>query len=117
MFLNSVIILSADATFPYRTSGYRSLPQHVKITVHIPWHKNSVKNGSVTQAASIKSFSSIFYLQLVREESFIFAGADTNSVSLELVVIIQSLSRVRLCNPMDCSTPGFPFLPFLQEFD
>ena len=21
---------------------------------------------------------------------------------------VQSLSRVRLCDPMDCSTPGFP---------
>jgi len=65
MFLNSVIILSADATFPYSISGYRSLPQYVKTSVHIPWHKNSVKNGSMTQAESIKSFSSIFYLQLV----------------------------------------------------
>ena len=32
------------------------------------------------------------------------------------VVAIQSLSRVRLCNPMDCSTPGFPVLHHLLEF-
>ena len=24
------------------------------------------------------------------------------------VVVVQSLSHVQLCNPMDCSTPGFP---------
>ena len=29
---------------------------------------------------------------------------------------VQSLSRVRLCNPMDCSTPGFPVHHQLPEF-
>ena len=28
---------------------------------------------------------------------------------------VQSLSRVRLCNPMDCSTPGFPVHHQLPE--
>ena len=28
---------------------------------------------------------------------------------------VQSLSRVRLCDPMDCSTPGFPVHHQLQE--
>ena len=31
------------------------------------------------------------------------------------VVVAQSLSRVRLCDPMDCSTPGFPVLHHLPE--
>ena len=31
-------------------------------------------------------------------------------------VVVQSLSRVQLCNPMDCSTPGFPVLHHLSEF-
>ena len=26
------------------------------------------------------------------------------------------LSRVRLCDPMDCSTPGFPLLHYLPQF-
>ena len=30
--------------------------------------------------------------------------------------VVQSLSRVRLCNPMDCSSPGFPVLHHLPEF-
>ena len=25
-----------------------------------------------------------------------------------IIISVQSLSRVRLCDPMDCSTPGFP---------
>ena len=31
-------------------------------------------------------------------------------------VVIQLLSRVRLCNPMDCSMPGSPVLHCLPEF-
>ena len=32
------------------------------------------------------------------------------------VVVVQSLSHFQLCNPMDCSTPGFPVLHYLPEF-
>ena len=32
-----------------------------------------------------------------------------------LVFVVRSLSRVWLCNPMDCSTPGFPVLHYLPE--
>ena len=32
------------------------------------------------------------------------------------VVVVQSLSCVQLCNPMNCSTPGFPVLHSLPEF-
>ena len=31
-------------------------------------------------------------------------------------VVVQLLSRVRLCDPMDCSTPGFPVPHDLLEF-
>ena len=31
-------------------------------------------------------------------------------------IVVQSLSLVRLCDPMDCNTPGFPDLPCLPEF-
>ena len=30
--------------------------------------------------------------------------------------VVQLLSRIWLCNPMDCSTPGFPVLHHLPEF-
>ena len=32
------------------------------------------------------------------------------------VVVVQLLSRVWLCDPMDCSTPGSPVLHYLWEF-
>ena len=32
-----------------------------------------------------------------------------------LLLVVQSLSCVRLCGPMDCSTPGFPVLHHLPE--
>ena len=31
-------------------------------------------------------------------------------------VAVQSLSHVRLCNPMNCSMPGFPLLHWISEF-
>ena len=31
-------------------------------------------------------------------------------------VAVQSLSRIRLCNCMDCSSPGFPVLQYLPDF-
>ena len=33
-----------------------------------------------------------------------------------VVAVVQSLSRVRLCHPLDCSTPSFPVLHYLLEF-
>ena len=32
------------------------------------------------------------------------------------LIVVQLLSRVWLCDPMDCSAPGFPVLLHLQEF-
>ena len=36
--------------------------------------------------------------------------------SLFDVFVFLSLSHVRLCNPIDCSTPGLPVLHYLLEF-
>ena len=35
---------------------------------------------------------------------------------LKPAVVVQSLSHVSLCHPMDCSTPGFPVLHYFLEF-
>ena len=42
----------------------------------------------------------------------------TVSYHLTLVRInsVQSVSRVRLCDPMNCSTPGLPVHQYLPEF-
>ena len=37
-------------------------------------------------------------------------------ISKRDISLVQSLSHVRLCNPMDCSTPGFPVHHKLPEF-
>ena len=37
------------------------------------------------------------------------------SISLIIVIGVQSLSRVRLCDPVDCSAPGLPVLHYLPE--
>ena len=39
-----------------------------------------------------------------------------NSSSYLIVVFVQALSRVQLCDPMVCSMPGFPVLHCLPEF-
>ena len=31
-------------------------------------------------------------------------------------IVVQPLSRVRLCDPMDCSTPVVPVLHYYPEF-
>ena len=43
-------------------------------------------------------------------------GRKENDLYLGLVFAVQSLSHVQLCDPMDCSTPGFPLLHYLPEF-
>ena len=35
---------------------------------------------------------------------------------LHVAVIVQSLSRVQLCDPVNYRTPGFPVLHYLQSF-
>ena len=37
-------------------------------------------------------------------------------ISVSIFVVVQSLSHVWLCNPMDCSMPGFPVYQQLLEF-
>ena len=37
-------------------------------------------------------------------------------LKIDPVVAIQLLSHIQLCDPVDCSTPGFPVLHCLSEF-
>ena len=42
-------------------------------------------------------------------------------LSIEIIregsaVVVQSLSHIQLCNPMDCSMPGFPVFHYVPEF-
>ena len=42
-------------------------------------------------------------------------ASKSNSAGI-LADVVQSLSPVRLCDPMDCSTPGLPVHHQLPEF-
>ena len=48
----------------------------------------------------------------------VLVGSPYSPILLYLFIycIVQSLSHVWLCDPMDCSTPGFPVLHHLPEF-
>ena len=41
---------------------------------------------------------------------------DRNPMLMIVVVVVEPLSQVQLCNLMDCSMPGFPVLHYLPEF-
>ena len=43
-------------------------------------------------------------------------GKKVETIPYEIFSSIRSLSPVLLCDPMDCSTPGFPVHHQLQEF-
>ena len=34
----------------------------------------------------------------------------------QYIAVVQLPSHVRFCDPMDCSMPGFPVLPYFLEF-
>ena len=40
----------------------------------------------------------------------------TRLIGFHIHSFVQSLSRVRLCDPRECSTPGYPFLHYLPKF-
>ena len=69
------------------------------------------------------SFNSILFPPEVstiwmRHSLFIHSAPDGHLVWFHCVVLIavQSLSCVQLCNPIDCNTPGFPVLHYPPEF-
>ena len=39
-------------------------------------------------------------------------ASTSKDLVITFIAVVQSLSRVRLCDPMDCSTPGFPVLHY-----
>ena len=52
----------------------------------------------------------------VRFSITVFSGCMPSSGADGSLVVVQLLSLVQLCNPMDCSMPGFPVLHYLAEF-
>ena len=51
-----------------------------------------------------------------KEKKSRFLTSGTLSPLRRKTVVVHSLSCLALCNPMDCSTPGFPVVHYLLEF-
>ena len=49
-------------------------------------------------------------------QTCVYTNLKCHTFSECLVVVVQYFSRVRLCDPMDCSTSDFPVLHHLPEF-
>ena len=68
---------------------------------------------SLWKAFVVKREIRIFYkrnVQRNKEEVIMLLTSQ-----MDFVVVVQPLSCVRLCNPMDCSTPDFPVFHHLPE--
>ena len=68
---------------------------------------------SLWKAFIVKREIRIFYKRNVQRNKMEVIMLLTSQ--MDFVVVVQPLSCVRLCNPMDCSTPDFPVLHHLPE--
>ena len=48
--------------------------------------------------------------------SILISSLCTLQSIFHIVVVLQSLSHIQLCNSMDCNMPGFPVLYYLLKF-
>ena len=85
------------------------------------FHLYSYHLAQVTTISSLEDYNTIaflysyFYPILLKKkqlEIFLFK----NNLFIEIHCCSLAKSCLTLCNPMDCSTPGFPVLHYLPEF-
>ena len=86
-------------------SGYRTVSRSIVETMAIGVSLTS-KNGSLWPRTALK-FNSLLVLKCLPGRHF---------CSWVFDIVVQSLSPVQLCNPVDCSTSSFPVLHYLPEF-
>ena len=73
------------------------------------------------ETASVLFSQEVIYFYIMDPFLLIIVCSDGSASSLKLdthcslLFVLQLLSRVRLCDPMDCSTPAFPALHHLSE--
>ena len=70
---------------------------------------------SFSKAASDEPLRSLFSWP-PKEKHQAVSLSICNEWPLLVVVVVQLLSCVRLCDPMDCSMPGFPVFHLFLEF-
>ena len=74
-----------------------------------------------SESAIYKQISSVFWIAFPFRspqsiEQCYTVGFHWLSILNTVAFVVQSLSHVLLCDPMDCSRPGFPVLHCLLEF-
>ena len=72
---------------------------------------SSIAGAFFTDWATREAQVSIKYLLNERPKGTL----DTTLAKLEVAFVVQSLSRVRLCDPMDCSTPDAYYQQFFKK--
>ena len=58
----------------------------------------------------------LFYIWNKDKNLTLMLGVIFSWVLISIIIIVQSLSHVWLCDPVDCSMKGFPVLHYLLEF-
>ena len=71
-------------------------------------------SGAISVLIVLNVWNIIFYFRIFLHQFSQIRSAFSNF--LVYFVVVQSLRHVQLCDPMDCSTPGFPILHYLLEF-
>ena len=66
------------------------------------------EDGKVLKERRVPNIGTSFAMELEHIPSWHVNALANPGVLQTLFSSVQSLSRVRLCNPKDCSVPGFP---------
>ena len=108
-FSSSSHILSAH--WPNKTSSYHienTDLEHFQHSKQIYWMVELFLVCLSCTLQHILALSAFFFFLIFKD--FIYIGSG------HLRRLVQSLSHFWLCDPTDCSMPGFPILHFLPEF-
>ena len=117
--------LLADWSQCFQSKGIH-LPSAHFSTVHFPTRVTHIAHGTtdwfkigkgVCQVCILSAcLFNFLYKESVQFSCSVASDSVTPWTAAHQVSSVQSLSRVRLCNPMNCSTPDLPVHHQLPEF-
>ena len=99
---------------PWAVHGF--LQARIMEWVAFPFSRGSSQPRNWTRVSCI---AGRFFINWAMSEAFLnhliyFCLINIKTYSLSIIVL--TLSRLALCDPMDCSMPGFPVLHYLPKF-
>ena len=99
---------------PWAVHGF--LQARIMEWVAFPFSRGSSQPRNWTRVSCI---AGKFFINWAMSEAFLnhliyFCLINIKTYSLSIIVL--TLSRLALCDPMDCSMPGFPVLHYLPKF-